>query len=191
MQLDGNVHRLLSRVLAINALPKAKATLDVLWAAAAQLVEGADRPGDLNQALIELGSTVCKVKDPKCAECPIRASCKAYQLQESVSVCPRSPPAPRICAERLHPQASATNFSEGDIEDLCKLCEPLVGPSTVSAFPMKAERKKPREEMDIVNVIEWCDPSGSRHFLLVRRPEGGQCPICLRAISINHWHKLN
>jgi len=30
-QLDGNVHRLLSRVLALHAPPKAKATLDILW----------------------------------------------------------------------------------------------------------------------------------------------------------------
>ncbi|KAG6865440.1 hypothetical protein C0991_002516 [Blastosporella zonata] len=37
--LDGNVHRLLSRVLAVHAPPKAKATLDVLWAAAAAMVE--------------------------------------------------------------------------------------------------------------------------------------------------------
>lgn len=40
---------------------------------------------------------------------------------------------------------------------------------------MKAERKKAREEMDIVNVIEWRPSarSNERWFLLVRRPEGG------------------
>ena len=37
---------------------------------------------------------------------------------------------------------------------------------------MKAERKKQREETDIVNVVEWRNAS-SRWFLLVRRPEGG------------------
>lgn len=40
---------------------------------------------------------------------------------------------------------------------------------------MKAERKKAREELDIVNVIEWRPDirSNERWFLLVRRPEGG------------------
>jgi hypothetical protein len=37
---------------------------------------------------------------------------------------------------------------------------------------MKADKKKAREELDIVNVIEWRSGS-NRQFLLVRRPEGG------------------
>ena len=78
-QLDGNVHRLLSRVLALHAAPKAKQTLDILWAGAAALVKDADRPGDLNQALIELGSTVCKVRDPSCDSCPLQRWCAAHE----------------------------------------------------------------------------------------------------------------
>ncbi|EIN08854.1 DNA glycosylase [Punctularia strigosozonata HHB-11173 SS5] len=163
--LDGNVHRLLSRVLALHALPKAKTTLDILWAAATSLVEVSERPGDLNQALIELGSTVCKVRDPNCQECPIREECVAYQ-QETQS------------------QVSSFDYVAGnlipDIEELCKLCEPLPSPSgtPVTAYPMKAQRKKAREETDIVNVIEWRPYSThsipvDRHFLLVRRPDGG------------------
>lgn len=64
-----------------------------------------------------------------------------------------------------------------DIEDMCTLCEPLPlpegNPGLVTVFPMKVERKKAREELDIVNVIEWRD-STNRWFLLVRRPEGGE-----------------
>lgn len=77
--LDGNVHRLLSRVLALHASPKAKKTLDLLWSAAEAMVEGSDRPGDVNQALIELGSTVCKVRDPICGSCPLSNGCGAYK----------------------------------------------------------------------------------------------------------------
>lgn len=36
-------------------------------------------PGDINQALIELGSTVCKVREPNCDSCPLQMSCNAYQ----------------------------------------------------------------------------------------------------------------
>ena len=46
----------------------------------------------------------------------------------------------------------------------------------MTAYPMKAEKKKAREELDIVNVIEWHKHAAAseRWFLLVRRPEGGE-----------------
>lgn len=43
------------------------------------MVDGSDRPGDVNQALIELGSTVCKVRDPICESCPLNDGCAAYK----------------------------------------------------------------------------------------------------------------
>ncbi|KAF8223425.1 DNA glycosylase [Tricholoma matsutake] len=170
--LDGNVHRLLSRFLALHAPPKAKATLDVLWAAATAIVqieensmlphsgntavqrpsmEDAQHPGDINQALIELGSTVCKIREPDCGSCPLRAWCRAYAVSNS----------------DVQKQA--------DIEDACTLCTPLQGDSEVTSYPIKVERKKSRDELDVVNVIEWhCNTKpDERWFLLVRRPEGG------------------
>ncbi|GLB39158.1 putative DNA glycosylase [Lyophyllum shimeji] len=168
--LDGNVHRLMSRILALHAPPKAKATLDILWAAAAAMVtpkgniavsskgddsskqplESTQYAGDINQALIELGSIVCKVRDPLCKSCPLRPWCRAYGISTSGS----------------EPIA--------DIEDGCTLCEPLEE-RAVTAYPMKADRKKPREELDIVNVVEWCSTAKpeDRWFLMVRRPKGG------------------
>ena len=38
-----------------------------------------DRPGDYNQALMELGATVCTPKNPNCGSCPLRDHCKAQQ----------------------------------------------------------------------------------------------------------------
>ncbi len=55
------------------------------------------------------------------------------------------------------------------------MCEPVL-PSEdrgVTRYPMKVERKKAREEVDLVNVIEWRSTFGDRHFLLARRPETG------------------
>jgi A/G-specific adenine glycosylase len=66
--------------LALHASPKAKATLDILWSAAISMVEDTKHPGDINQALIELGSTVCKVREPLCGECPLQPWCNAYDL---------------------------------------------------------------------------------------------------------------
>jgi A/G-specific adenine glycosylase len=85
-QLDGNVSRLISRLLAIHAPPKSKASLDLLWRGAQAIVEGATCAGDVNQALIELGSTVCKPRDPDCNGCPLQGRCHAYQIAEKVSM---------------------------------------------------------------------------------------------------------
>jgi A/G-specific adenine glycosylase len=67
---------------------------------------------------------------------------------------------------------------EADIEELCLVCDPIPSDEdngSVTIYPMKAERKKPREELDSVNVIEWRSKnSRDRWFLLVRRPQGGE-----------------
>ena len=39
-----------------------------------------DRPGDFNQALMELGATVCTPRDPTCRTCPVRPLCVAYRM---------------------------------------------------------------------------------------------------------------
>jgi len=47
------------------------------------------RPGDFNQALMELGATVCVPKAPLCGECPVKQHCQA---RRRVSVTPKSSP---------------------------------------------------------------------------------------------------
>ena len=65
-----------------------------------------------------------------------------------------------------------------DIEDICQICEPLTSFEGVTSYPMKPNRKKAREELDIVSVIEWQSSSSpeDRLFLLTKRPEGGKKP---------------
>lgn len=76
--VDGNVARVLSRLHAIETALGEKATETRLWAEAEALVRG-PRPGALNQALMELGATVCTPLSPRCDACPIAASCIARQ----------------------------------------------------------------------------------------------------------------
>lgn len=75
--VDGNVLRVFSRVLADDSPPeKAKKNI-------AEFLAGLippDEPGSFNQAMMELGSLVCTVKNPKCALCPIQSFCRAYKL---------------------------------------------------------------------------------------------------------------
>jgi A/G-specific adenine glycosylase len=77
--VDGNVARVLCRVHAIETPPEDTATQRALWQHAEALVHG-EQPGALNQALMELGATVCSKSSPRCAACPLRAHCRAHAM---------------------------------------------------------------------------------------------------------------
>ncbi len=66
--VDGNVERVLGRLLGQNLAG------EKLWQAAQEFLER-ERPGDFNQAMMELGATVCRPRQPICAECPVEALC--------------------------------------------------------------------------------------------------------------------
>jgi A/G-specific adenine glycosylase len=77
--LDGNVIRVLARLHGIRVNVRASPVRERLWKLATELVEAAPAaPGQLNQALMELGATVCVPKTPRCTECPARNLCKGY-----------------------------------------------------------------------------------------------------------------
>ncbi len=72
--LDGNVARVLSRLFAIRQPIDATAAKNQLWQLAGELVSPS-RPGDFNQALMDLGATVCTPRQPRCADCPLHKLC--------------------------------------------------------------------------------------------------------------------
>ena len=74
--LDGNVARVLSRLFAIDAPAEAASTKAQLWALARALVP-ADAPSEFNQAMMELGATVCTPRSPQCLTCPLAKPCRA------------------------------------------------------------------------------------------------------------------
>ncbi|MBI5137326.1 MAG: A/G-specific adenine glycosylase [Nitrospirae bacterium] len=74
--LDGNVERVLTRLFAIADPVAGRATRQHLWALAAELLSPA-RPGDHNQAMMELGATLCTPRAPACGACPLSARCRA------------------------------------------------------------------------------------------------------------------
>lgn len=77
--LDGNVARVLARLGAQRGDVRAPATWRRLHAAAAILL-ARDSPGDWNQAMMELGATVCTPLSPRCAQCPVSRWCSARKL---------------------------------------------------------------------------------------------------------------
>lgn len=82
--VDGNVRRVLSRLFHIDDERR-------LRAVAAELVPRA-RPGYFNQALMELGATVCTPKNPRCAECPVRLLCLSRSRRNAASAMPARAP---------------------------------------------------------------------------------------------------
>ena len=69
--VDGNVRRVVARLFDIEAPTPARVR------AAAALLLSPDRPGDHNEAMMELGATLCTPRSPRCSECPVTAWCGA------------------------------------------------------------------------------------------------------------------
>ncbi len=74
--LDGNVARVLARCFGVRGDSRAGPIRAKLWKLAAELVSPR-APGDWNQALMELGATVCTPRAPLCERCPVRTECLA------------------------------------------------------------------------------------------------------------------
>ncbi len=81
--IDGNVRRVLSRLLRITDERK-------LRALAAELVP-AKRPGEFNQAIMELGATVCTPKNPRCGDCPMNSLCASRSSPDAAVFGSRAP----------------------------------------------------------------------------------------------------
>lgn len=79
--LDGNVKRVLARIHAIDGVPGTRETQARLWEIADRKTP-ADRPGEYNQAIMDLGAMICKRSTPLCQDCPVSSLCRAYLRQE-------------------------------------------------------------------------------------------------------------
>jgi len=93
--LDGNLKRVLARLtefrLAVNEEKNAAALREKLMEILPE-----KNPGDVNQAFMDLGATICLPRNPRCAECPLRLECVALQkdLQNELPVKAKKAPVP-------------------------------------------------------------------------------------------------
>ncbi len=74
--IDGNVERVVARYRGIDGDPRRGEARRNIRTAAAELIDE-DCPGDSNQALMELGATLCRPSRPICSDCPLVADCHA------------------------------------------------------------------------------------------------------------------
>ena len=75
--LDGNVKRVLARCHRIAGLPSSSTTQNALWTAAEAHTPNA-RAADYTQAIMDLGATLCRRRQPDCPVCPVRSLCQAF-----------------------------------------------------------------------------------------------------------------
>jgi A/G-specific adenine glycosylase len=108
--LEANTVRLFSRLLAYQGDPLKAEGQRLLWSLAEDLVAGRDA-GALNQALMELGSTLCTPRNPQCDRCPVASLCRTRELglQEQIPLL-RARPKPEDVQE-----AAVVVFRRGKI----------------------------------------------------------------------------
>ncbi len=105
--VDGNVVRILSRLTADATAYRDSATAAKAYTPLAEAVLNHDAPGDHNQAMMELGATVCHRRAPLCTICPVRAHCAA---------CAAGAPEdfPRLAAKKIEQVAKTRVWCERD-----------------------------------------------------------------------------
>lgn len=76
--VDANIQRVISRLFAVRQEVRSAAGRNSVWTHAREILP-AGAAGDFNQALMDLGASICSPRKPNCAACPVRSHCKAYQ----------------------------------------------------------------------------------------------------------------
>jgi len=104
--VDGNVKRVVARLEALDlrrddpALHRAAAAAGEVWMKRLP-AEDLSAAGELNEALMELGATVCRARKPECSACPWRDSCRAATGGIAAEL-PRAPRKRELIARELH-----------------------------------------------------------------------------------------
>lgn len=91
--LEANTLRLISRLLVLREAPRSTAGQAALWSAAEAWLPRR-QVGRFNQALMELGATVCTPREPRCPDCPLLTLCPTQRLglQDQIPLPAKRPP---------------------------------------------------------------------------------------------------
>uniref|UniRef100_A0A671UR16 Adenine DNA glycosylase n=1 Tax=Sparus aurata TaxID=8175 RepID=A0A671UR16_SPAAU len=152
--VDGNLIRVLCRLRAIGADSTSPAVTEALWSLANTLVDP-ERPGDFNQAMMELGARVCTPKGPLCSQCPVQSHCHSHRKVKNPH-------------KLLSPHPSVNSGT-------CPLCpsEPWDDELGVQNFPRKPAKKPPRVERTLTCVVIRAGEEGEDEYLLTQRLNKG------------------
>ena len=109
--VDGNVKRVLTRLFAVTDDISLSTTARRLRALAAEVVPP-ERPGDFNQALMELGALICTPQSPQCRQCPLRDACQGLAQGIHTTLPTRRP---RAALPHVDVTAAVIRRSDGDL----------------------------------------------------------------------------
>jgi A/G-specific adenine glycosylase len=144
--VDANVERVVARLFAIQTpLPAAKPLIH----AAADSITPAARAGDFAQAMMDLGSSLCTPRDPKCLLCPLRGDCRGHALGTPAAF----PVKPRKAAQ---PQRYGTIFwleRDGKVLLVRRPPKGLLG--GMRALPTGPWAETPPALADAPAIAEW------------------------------------
>lgn len=88
--VDGNVKRVLARLFGIDKPVNTSSAAKIFREHADSLLR-TERPGDHNQAMMELGATVCRPSNPECEVCPVSGWCEAFRSNRQSDYPVRAP----------------------------------------------------------------------------------------------------
>ena len=108
--VDGNVIRVISRLYGIRTDALEKETRSRIESLAAGLVP-AGRPGDHNQAVMDLGATICVPGTPDCERCPLSAYCDAFHSGDAAEL----PVLPKARPQKVIPWSVLLICSSGRV----------------------------------------------------------------------------
>lgn len=124
-----------------------------------------EQPGDFNQALMELGATICTPTNPSCATCPVQDVCFAHQLVQASQ---------QQKATNLISGSRQKGSSGSEPQQTCEICGDIEDTPDVSVtrFPQKVAKRAVKEEILAVCILERVQ-GASTQLLLVQRPKKG------------------
>ncbi|MFN7843286.1 MAG: A/G-specific adenine glycosylase [Pirellula sp.] len=96
--VEANTQRLYVRLLRLPGQFAERSVQTALWSFAESFLPDGPGSGEINQAMMELGSQVCTPKTPRCSECPLVRYCPTYKHNEQEQI--PTPKPPRLYEER-------------------------------------------------------------------------------------------
>lgn len=90
--IDGNLERVLARVLGLEEIAKGHPKIESLAEQIVQLGEA----GKINEALMDLSATICKVKNPDCLLCPLSGACRTQKSGRFTEIPKKAPKKPKV-----------------------------------------------------------------------------------------------
>ncbi len=98
--VEANTERLYARLMALSDDVRSTASQRALWDFATAIVPN-KRSGDFNQALMDIGSQICRPQEPDCERCPLKTCCEAFRLELQNELPHRKPRTPITAVDEI------------------------------------------------------------------------------------------